>query len=119
MNNEDMRSIDTRWNLLHENDYKFSFQDVKEPQLFRDMFDYDSVPKIAFNHRVVPMRMPEEIWMTDTTFRDGQQSRTPFTVQQVVDVYKMLHRLGGPKGIVRQSEFFVYTQKDKESYNFV
>lgn len=108
-------SIDPRWNLLHENDYKFSFQDVEEPQLFRDMFNYDSVPKISFNHRVVPMRMPEEIWITDTTFRDGQQSRTPFTVKQVVDVYKMLHRLGGPKGIIRQSEFFVYTQKDKDA----
>jgi len=115
MRGDDMRSVDTRWNLLQENDYKFSFQNVEEPQLFRDMFDYDSVPKIAFNHRVVPMRMPEEIWITDTTFRDGQQSRTPFTVKQVVDVYKMLHRLGGPKGIIRQSEFFVYTQKDKEA----
>lgn len=115
MKGDDMRSIDTRWNLLQENDYKYSFQDVKEPQLFRDMFDYESVPKIAFNHRVVPMRMPEQIWITDTTFRDGQQSRTPFTVEQVVDIYKMLHKLGGPKGIVRQSEFFVYTQKDKEA----
>ena len=106
---------DDRWNLLVENDYRFSFQDVKEPQLFRDMFEYDSVPKITFNHRVVPMRMPKDIWITDTTFRDGQQSRTPFTVQQVVDLYKMEHRLGGPKGIIRQSEFFVYTKKDKEA----
>jgi isopropylmalate/homocitrate/citramalate synthase len=104
-----------RWNLLQENDYHFSFQDVKEPQLFRDMFKYDSVPKITFNHRVVPMHMPENIWITDTTFRDGQQSRTPFTVKQVVDLYKMQHRLGGPKGIIRQSEFFVYTNKDKEA----
>ncbi len=107
--------MDGRWNLLLENDYKFSFQDVEEPQLFRDMFEYDSVPKITFNHRVVPMNMPESIWITDTTFRDGQQSRTPFTVEQVVDLYKMQHRLGGPKGIIRQSEFFVYTQKDKEA----
>jgi len=107
--------MDGRWNLLLENDYRFSFQDVAEPQLFRDMFEYESVPKITFNHRVVPMNMPEEIWITDTTFRDGQQSRTPFTVQQVVDLYKMQHRLGGPKGIIRQSEFFVYTQKDKEA----
>ncbi len=115
MKGDDMRSVDRRWNLLQENDYKFSFQDVKEPQYFRDMFDYNSVPKITFNHRSVPMRMPENIWITDTTFRDGQQSRSPFTVQQVIDVYKMLHRLGGPKGIIRQSEFFVYTKKDKEA----
>jgi len=110
-----MNRMDNRWNLLVENDYKYSFQDVEEPQLFRDMFEYDTVPKITFNHRVVPMAMPKEIWITDTTFRDGQQSRTPFTVQQVVDLYKMEHRLGGPKGLIRQSEFFVYTQKDKEA----
>ena len=33
--------MDGRWNLLLENDYRFSFQDVEEPQLFRDMFEYD------------------------------------------------------------------------------
>jgi isopropylmalate/homocitrate/citramalate synthase len=108
-------TFNKKWNLLEENDYKFSFQNVDEPQLFRDMFDYKSVPKIAFNHRVVPMNMPDEIWITDTTFRDGQQSRTPFTIKQVVDLYKLLHKLGGSKGIIRQSEFFVYTQKDKEA----
>jgi len=107
--------IDSRWNVLEENDYRFSFQDADEPQLFRDMFDYDNVPKIMFNHRVVPMRMPESIWITDTTFRDGQQARTPFTVKQIVDLYKMMNRLGGSKGIIRQSEFFVYTKKDKEA----
>lgn len=110
-----MKNIDARWNLLEENDYRYSFQDVEKPQLFRDMFEYDSVPKITFNHRVVPMHMPDEIWITDTTFRDGQQSRTPFTVKQVIDLYKLLHKLGGPKGIIRQSEFFVYTAKDKEA----
>ena len=110
-----MHTLDKRWNLLTENDYRFSFQDVEKPQLFRDMFEYDSVPKIKFNHRVVPMRMPEEIWITDTTFRDGQQARTPFTVKQVVDLYKLLHKLGGPKGIIRQSEFFLYTDKDKKA----
>ncbi len=116
MNNEKREvMIDKRWNLLEENDYSFSFQDVEEPQLFRDVFEYSTVPKITFNHRVVPMRMPDDIWMTDTTFRDGQQSRTPFTVKQVVDLYKMQHKLGGPKGIVRQSEFFVYTDTDKEA----
>ncbi|MGI5849491.1 MAG: 2-isopropylmalate synthase [Christensenellales bacterium] len=110
-----MHKLDKRSNLLVENDYRFSFQDVDKPKLFPDMFDYDSVPKITFNHRVVPMRMPDEIWMTDTTFRDGQQARTPFTVKQVIDLYKMQHKLGGPKGLIRQSEFFVYTDKDKEA----
>jgi hypothetical protein len=102
-------------NLLEQSQYKYSLQDVDDPNLYREIYPYDEIPKIAFNHRRVPMAMPEEIWVTDTTFRDGQQSRAPYTVKQIVDLYKMLHRLGGPRGLVRQSEFFVYTDKDKEA----
>ncbi|MFC2662974.1 MAG: 2-isopropylmalate synthase, partial [Eubacterium sp.] len=101
--------------LLEQASYKYSLQDVKKPNLYRDIYDYDSVPKVAFNHRRVPMNMPEDIWITDTTFRDGQQSREPYTVKQIVDLYKMMARLGGPYGIIRQSEFFVYTKKDREA----
>ena len=59
-----------------------------------------------FNQRVVPINMPEKIWITDTTFRDGQQSRAPYTTEQIVRLYDYMHRLGGPNGIIRQSEFF-------------
>ena len=102
-------------NLLEQSQYKYSLQDVDEPNLYREIYPYDEIPKVAFNHRRVPLCMPEEIWITDTTFRDGQQSRAPYTADQIVDMYKMLHRLGGPKGIIRQSEFFVYTKKDREA----
>lgn len=102
-------------NLLEEKIYSYSLQDVTEPQLFRDVFDYESVPKIIFNQRVVPTDMPDEIWITDTTFRDGQQSVSPFTVEQIVHIYKLLSRLGGEKGIIRQSEFFLYSEKDRKA----
>ena len=102
-------------NLLEQSQYKYSLQDVDEPNLYREIYPYDEIPKVAFNHRRVPLCMPEEIWITDTTFRDGQQSRAPYTADQIVDMYKMLHRLGGPKGVIRQSEFFVYTKKDREA----
>ena len=102
-------------NFLEFDNYKYSLQDVEEPNLYRNVFEYDSVPKIPFNHRLVPMEPPEEIWITDTTFRDGQQSTSPFTVAQIVELYKLMHRLGGPKGIVRQSEFFLYSEKDREA----
>ena len=36
-------------------------------------------------------------------------------MKQIVDLYKMLSRLGGPKGLIRQSEFFIYSDKDKEA----
>ena len=102
-------------NLLEQSQYKYSLQDVDEPNLYREIYPYDEIPKVAFNHRRVPLCMPEEIWITDTTFRDGQQSRAPYTADQIVEMYKMLHRLGGPKGVIRQSEFFVYTKKDREA----
>ena len=104
-----------RTNLLEEKIYSYSLQDVTEPQLYRDVFDYESVPKVIFNQRVVPTDMPDEIWITDTTFRDGQQSVSPFTVEQIVEVYKLLSRLGGEKGIIRQSEFFLYSDKDRKA----
>ena len=101
--------------LLEQAQYKYSLQEVDEPNLYREIYPYDEIPKVAFNHRRVPLAMPENIWITDTTFRDGQQSRAPYTADQIVDLYKMLNRLGGPKGIIRQSEFFVYTKKDREA----
>ncbi len=102
-------------NLLEQHQYRYSLQDVDDPNLYREIYPYTEIPKIAFNHRRVPMAMPEDIWITDTTFRDGQQSRAPYTADQIVEIYKMLHRLGGKKGIIRQSEFFVYTKKDREA----
>ena len=59
--------------------------------------------------------MPDDIFITDTSFRDGQQSRAPYTVDQMVTLYEMLHRLGGPQGKIRQSEFFLYSKKDREA----
>ena len=102
-------------NLLEQSGYKYELQERETPNLYRYLFDYDSIPKVSFNHRHVPINMPEKIWITDTTFRDGQQSTSPFTVEQIVDIFKMLHRLGGKNGIIRQSEFFVYSEKDRNA----
>ena len=57
----------------------------------------------------------KDIWITDTTFRDGQQAQSPFTVKQITDLFTLLHRLGGPNGMIRQAEFFVYSTKDREA----
>ncbi len=107
--------LNKKTNLLEEKVYDYRLQEVSEPQLYREIFDYENVPKIIFNNRFVPQAMPEEIWITDTTFRDGQQSTSPFTVKQIVDLYKLMSRLGGKKGIIRQSEFFLYSEKDRKA----
>ena len=110
-----MLSFDSTTNLLMQSKYRYSLQDVAEPNLYREIYDYEHVPKVAFNLRHVPMQMPDEIWMTDTTFRDGQQSVSPFTPEQILHLFKLMSRLGGPKGMVRQSEFFLYTENDQKA----
>ena len=110
-----MLEISGKTNLLEQKSYKYSLQDVAEPNLQRDIYSYGTVPKVAFNHRRVPMNMPEEIWITDTSLRDGQQSVEPYSVEQIVNIYKLLSKLGGPYGIIRQTEFFVYSKKDRDA----
>ena len=110
-----MLSLSKQSNLLELSQYKYSLQDVEEPNLYRDIYPYTDVPKIPFNFRRVPISMPENIWITDTTFRDGQQSRAPYTPDQIVHLFKLLSKLGGEKGIIRQSEFFVYSEKDRDA----
>lgn len=110
-----MLEFSPKTNLLEQSAYRYTLQDVSEPNLHRQLFDYEHVPKVPFNHRNVPMNTPEHLWITDTTFRDGQQACSPFSVEQIVQLYKLLHKLGGPNGLIRQSEFFLYTDKDKQA----
>ena len=110
-----MIRMDSHRNVLTDRNWSPTLQDVSEPNLFREIYDYDSIPKTAFNFRNTPMDMPEDIWMTDTTFRDGQQSTSPFTVKQIVELYRLMHRLGGKKGMIKQCEFFLYTEKDRKA----
>ena len=106
-------TMNNKTNLLELEEHMYPLVDVKTPNVFRNLFPYSEVPKIAFNDRVVPHHMPEEIWITDTTFRDGQQSRAPYSTEQIVTIFDYLHKLGGPKGKI-QSEFFLYSKKGTE-----
>ena len=110
-----MLDINKKSNLLEQEVYNYSLQNVADPNLYRELYPYDEIPKVSFNHRRVPMDMPDEIWITDTTFRDGQQSREPYTPNQILDLFDMIHRLGGENGIIRQTEFFIYSEKDRKA----
>jgi len=110
-----MIKFNKKTNTLEQTLYKYSLQDIAEPNLYRDIYNYHEIPKCTFNHRRVPMFPADEIWVTDTTFRVGQQSREPYTVEQIVALFDLLHKLGGPNGIIRQSEFFLYSDRDKQA----
>lgn len=105
-----------KWeNFLHPPVSKFPLVEPGEPNLMREFFPFVEPPYITFEGVSVPPCMPAEIYVTDTTFRDGQQARPPYSVQQIVDLFTLLHELGGPNGVIRQSEFFLYTKKDREA----
>jgi len=93
----------------------FEFTDVAQPNLFRNMYPFNDIPKLIFNHRIVPMNLPENIYITDTTFRDGQQARSPYSVQEICDIFTLLHKLDNGSGIIRQTEYFLYSDKDKQA----
>jgi citrate (Re)-synthase len=93
----------------------FTLDDVSEGQFYRNIFPYTEIPKVPFNERFVPMRTPKEVWITDTSFRDGQQARPPYEIEHIVHLYKLLNLLGGPNGMIRQTEFFLYSKRDREA----
>jgi len=89
--------------------------DVSEPNLYREMFPYTEFPLVKFEKRGVPYEIPEQIWVTDTTFRDGQQARPPYTPEQVLKIYDLLHKIDGDTGLIRQCEFFLYSDRDRKA----
>ena len=58
------------------------------PQLFRGMFPYTKVGRIEFDDNIVMPRPADPCFITDTTFRDGQQARPPYTVRQIARIFE-------------------------------
>jgi len=88
---------------------------VDKPNLYRQIFPYTEFPRVIFDNQNVDYDIPEKIWITDTTFRDGQQSRPPYTPEQILKVYDLLHKIDGGTGLIRQCEFFLYSDRDRKA----
>ena len=90
--------LDKHTNLLQLEEHMYPLADVKEPNVFRNLFHYDEIPKIAFQRQD---RAPQHAGRNldyGHDIRDGQQSRAPYSTEQIVDIYDYRHRLGGPNG---------------------
>ncbi|MCT4627712.1 cache domain-containing protein [Halodesulfovibrio sp.] len=94
---------------------KLKLENLEQGEYFRDLYPYKQISRIAFDDVLVAPRPAEPMFITDTTFRDGQQARPPYTVKQIETIYDMLYRLGGRSGLIRASEFFMYSDKDKRA----
>lgn len=102
-------------NSIKKSNYEYQLQNIDAPNLYKNIFPYSEVPKVTFNQIQLPMDLPENIWITDTTFRDGQQSMPPYSAEQIIRIYDYLHKLDNNSGIIKQTEFFLYSEKDRKA----
>jgi isopropylmalate/homocitrate/citramalate synthase len=98
-----------------------------EPELLEDIFPHSEVPQIVFASGAYEeidgelvefdfeQRKQRDLVISDTTFRDGQQARPPYSKNQIVDLYKLMGKLGGPNRVVDNTEFFLYSDSDIEA----
>ena len=96
-------------------DKNIQLQDIDRPNLYRDIFPYTEFPRVTFEEQVTEMEIPEKVWITDTTFRDGQQSRPPYTPEQILRIFDFFHEINGGTDLIRQSEFFLYSDRDRKA----
>ncbi|ABK16703.1 pyruvate carboxyltransferase [Syntrophobacter fumaroxidans] len=94
-----------------------SMSDSTEPNLFRELFPYTEPPRIRLDHPLLAPSPAREMFVTDSTFREGQQARPPFTPEEVGKLFDALHRLSGPERLIRHTEFFLYSDRDRHAVN--
>lgn len=101
--------------LLKGPETRLELKNPEKPNLYRDIFPFKKVSRVNFDDTFIMPRPANPMVITDTTFRDGQQARPPYTVKQISQIFDLLHQLGGQSGLIKQSEFFLYSKKDKEA----
>jgi isopropylmalate/homocitrate/citramalate synthase len=85
------------------------------PELYRDMFPYSKIGRVNFGHQLLAPNPANPMFITDTTFRDGQQARPPYKAKQIAEIFDLIHELGGRSGLINASEFFMYSEKDRKA----
>ncbi len=93
---------------------KHPLVDAKRPNLLEDIFPYSMPPRIRLEGSAIEQIDGEPvefdfgavkdrpILITDTTFRDGQQARPPYTIEQMVRIYDLMAKLTHPRFALRR-----------------
>ena len=81
------------------------------PEYFPQAFPRDDFPRYDWIER--PRTLPTEIWISETTHRDGQQGGLPLTTEISCRIYDILCQLTATSGAIRHAEFFPYQQSDR------
>jgi 2-phosphinomethylmalic acid synthase len=93
---------------------RVTIADPASPEYFLESFPREEFPRYAWTDR--PSTLPDDVWTTETTHRDGQQGGLPLTTEQSLEIYDILCRFTGSTGAIRQAEFFVYQDSDRRAF---
>jgi isopropylmalate/homocitrate/citramalate synthase len=93
---------------------RLTISDPPGPNLFRDIFPYSEPPRIKLGHLQLVPSPARDMFITDSTFREGRQARLPFEPDESVELFDRLHHLSGPEGVIRHAEFFIYSARDMQ-----
>ena len=83
------------------------------PDYCESAFPRDNFPNYDWIKR--PATLPADVWTTETTHRDGQQGGLPLTTAQSLRIYETMCAFTGKSGAIRQAEFFVYRDADRQA----
>ncbi|WAM31429.1 beta/alpha barrel domain-containing protein [Caldicellulosiruptor naganoensis] len=95
---------------------KKSFQDFEKgaPNYFKEIFPYESIPRVIFDSISVPLNIPSKLYVTDSTFREGQQAISYIGKENVAKIFEYLHYIDNGTGTIKYSEFFLYTNYHRQ-----
>ncbi len=80
----------------------------EEKVFYNNLYPFTDLPRTGMES------LKWNLYITDTTLRDGQQAWRPLKIEEAVKVYQLLNELDAGSGIIKSCEFFLYTDKDRE-----
>ncbi|HEV2372278.1 MAG TPA: hypothetical protein VGS19_08920 [Streptosporangiaceae bacterium] len=88
------------------------------PEYFLDAFPRDAFPQWVWQDGQRPAALPDQVWLSETTHRDGQQGGLPLSLDTSRRIYDILCEVTGDSGVIRHAEFFPYRDSDREALRY-
>lgn len=87
----------------------------EEPEYFPEVFPRDAFPRYTWDDGMRPLTLPHEVWLSETTHRDGQQGGLPLSLDTSRQIYDILCEITGESTAIRHAEFFPYRDSDRNA----
>jgi hypothetical protein len=87
---------------------------VYQPNLYKEIFPYSEVSKIVFRPSTV-LHGPRRKLSYGYDLATRQQSRPPYTAEQIASKFQLLSIQGGPNGVHPSIGIFSLHKKDKDA----